>query len=188
MDNVAFWTAIVGCVTNLILLITQLVQVVKLKKEMKDVKVIVNSTAELKQSLCKPFEGTWEVRGEYIKYHGVEAPHYCNGFVNFTWNEVQKRYDIYYVYSVRKEGDNSDLVTAVCKGISVCNEEGNLIRNDKLTLELTICNRSSADGVTNQSPTFEFCSDKVEKIGKKYSKIKFVFKNKNSNGNLYFVR
>lgn len=35
MDNVAFWTAIVGCVTNLILLITQLVQVVKLKKEIE---------------------------------------------------------------------------------------------------------------------------------------------------------
>lgn len=188
MDSIALWSAVAGCLANLILLITHLVQMLKLQKEMKDVKIIVNNTSELKQSLNKPFEGSWEVRGIYSRYHDIEGVFNCAGFVNFLWNDSQKKYEVYYVYSVRKQQDLSDLVTAYCKGSATCNEEGNVDKDGKIHLLMTVINRSATDQFINLSNTFELVSSKITKTLNKYNEIEFSFKNIKSEGTIKFVR
>ena len=188
MDNIQFWGVIIAFVTNIVILVTQFIQIYKIKKEIKDVKIVVNNTVDIKRALSKSLEGIWEVRGSYSKYHGNNCIHNCMGFADFVWDDINKRYDVYYVYSVRKEGDTTDLVTAFCKGIAVCNEIGALEANQKLILQMIIQNRSSRDIINNNSTTFEFVSNKIIKYGNKINKIEFPSKNKNMEGTVYFTR
>lgn len=188
MTSVQFLAAIIAFITNIIILITQLVQVYKLKKELKDVKVVINNTTDLQQALKKPLEGMWEVRGVYTKYHNIIATHNCSGYINFCWNDLYKRYDVFYAYSVRKEQDSSDMVTAICSGITLCDEDGNIGKNKKLTLQMKIDNRCSIDGFNNSSKTFEFISNKIIKNENRICKINFIFKNSNVDGIIEFIR
>lgn len=166
MNNVQFGAALIAFITNIIILITQLVQVYRLKNQIKGIRIIINNTTDLKLALNKPLEGMWEVRGQYKKYHNETAIHNCSGYVNFCWNDLYKRYDVYYVYSVRKENDVIDLVTAICSGIAICDENGNIEANKKLTLQMKIDNRCSIDKFNNSSKTFELISNKiVKKVG-----------------------
>ena len=112
--------------------------------------------------------------------------HNCTGFAVFYWDDVNKRYDIYYTYSVRREKDSIDLVTAICSGIALSDENGNI--NRKLTLQLTVNNRSTADGVNNCSKTFEFTANKITKKENKVNRLEFDFKNSNSDGVISFIR
>ncbi len=186
MNNIQNWAVIVAFLTNIIVLSTAIVQVFKLKKELKDVKVVINNPIDLQRALRKPLEGIWEVRGVYSKYHDVMETHNCTGFAVFYWDDVNKRYDIYYTYSVRREKDSIDLVTAICSGIALSDENGNI--NRKLTLQLTVNNRSTADGVNNCSKTFEFTANKITKKENKVNRLEFDFKNSNSDGVISFIR
>lgn len=191
MDDIQFWGIIIAFTTNIIILITQAIQVYKLKKELKEVKLVINSTSELKRALNKPFEGIWEVRGFYAKYHNIELPHDCTGFADITWNDENKRYDIVYTYSVRQTKAPTDLVTAICRGTSTCDENGYLNKNKKLILNMKISNRTSSNGIINNLPSFEFISKKIDFYDEtrvRAKKIEFDFSTNNSSGTIYFQR
>lgn len=66
------------------------------------------------------------MRGIYSKYHNIVEPHNCTGFIDFNWDDNNKRYNIDYVYSVRKKQENSDLVTAICSGFALCDSIGDI--------------------------------------------------------------
>ena len=184
--TITLWAALVGFATNIILLITQIVQVVNLKKQMNDVKVIVNNAEDLKQSLRKPLEGTWEVGGRYIKYHNIDDEFNCSGFVNFVWNDSKKEYDIYYVYSVRRRNNSADLVTAYCKGIAAANDDGSLL-NNKLQMNMTVINRSASDNFVNNQK-FIFVSSSTKKNHTKYIEFEFEFNSVETIGAVRFYR
>lgn len=186
MNNIQEWGAIIALITNIIVLITTIVQVCKLKKELQDVKIVVNNTSDLQHSLRKPLEGIWEVRGNYTKYHDVAATHNCTGYAFFYWNETNKRYDVYYTYSVRKEQESTDLVTAICNGIALSDENGKI--DKKLVIQLTINNRSSIDGVNYCSKNFEFVTNKINKKEERINRLEFAFKNVKTEGVICFIR
>lgn len=60
MSNIQYAGAFIALATNIIILVTQLVQVYKIKKELKDVKVVVNNSTDLIYALRKPLEGKME--------------------------------------------------------------------------------------------------------------------------------
>lgn len=186
MDSVQFWTIVIGFVANLIILLTSIVQVYKLKKELKDVKIIINNPVDLQSALKKPLEGIWKVCGSYSKYHNVCEAHKCTGFAVFCWDNTNKRYDVYYTYSVRKEKDSFDLVTAICSGIALSDENGKIKR--KLVIQFTIDSRSAVDGVNNCFPTFEFITSKINETENRINEMDFIFKNSISDGVIRFVR
>ena len=181
-------SSIMAFITNIIVLLTSLVQIHKLKKEIHDVKIVINNTMELKEALKSPLEGAWTVSGKYIKYHNRNSIHYCAGYVHFYWDELSKRYKVYYTYSVREEQSDIDLVTAICTGIGLCNEIGDIKNNDKLCLRMSIENRSAKDNFNNSSKNFEFISQKVKRKNNKINEISFVFKNSNVDGIIKFIR
>lgn len=182
MTNYQYLGAIIAFVTNIIILITQIVQVTKLKKEIKDVKIVVNNTSELKKALNKPLEGIWEVSGKYDRYHDDDTVHNCSGYANFIWDDINKKYNIKYSYSVRKEQSVSDLVTAICSGDCRCNSNGEIDHNSRLKLKMTINSRSATDNIESISNSFEFISEKITSQGDGITEIKFPFKTRTSDG------
>lgn len=181
-------SSIIVLITNVIVLLTSLVEIHKLKKEIKDVKIVINNTMELKEALKSPLEGVWTVSGKYSKYHNITSIHYCSGYAHFYWDELSKRYKVYYTYSVRGEQSDIDLVTAICSGMGLCDETGDVKNNDKLCLHMSIENRSAKDNFNNSSKNFEFVSQKIKKKNNKINEIIFVFKNSNVDGIIKFTR
>ena len=186
MSDIQFWAAIIAFITNIIILITQVIQVYKLKKELRDVKIVINNTEDLREALKKPLEGMWEVRGVYTKFHNDIANYNSSGYVNFCWDDLHKKYDVYYVYSVRKEHATIDLVTSICSGIAIYNES--IKKNNKITMQMKIDARCSNDNFNNSSKTFEYISNKIIKIDNRINKIEFIFSNSNVEGTISFVR
>lgn len=186
MDNIPYLGSTIALAANIIVFITAIIQVYKLKKELKDVKIVINNTSDLRQSLIKPLEGVWEVRGSYTKYHYVVAIHNCTGYAFFYWDDIYKRYNVYYAYSVRKEQESIDLVTAICNGIAVSDENGKV--GKKLVIQLTINSRSAIDGVNYFSKIFEFTTNKLIKKEDKINRLEFEFKNSKTEGVIKFIR
>lgn len=178
---------IIVLVSNILVLIATLLEIRKLKNELRDKRIVVNNLAELKESLKYPLEGVWKVTGKYSKYHNIVSSYNCSGYAHFYWDNLEKRYNVFYSYSVREEQANEDLATAVCQGTGVCDEDGSLNKK-KLHLLMSIENRSAVDSFNSSSQTFQFISDKVKYNNDRVKEIRFNFKNSNVDGVVKFVR
>lgn len=181
-----FAVAMVALLGNFLLVCVQIMQIYRLKKEFNDVKIVVNNISDLKRALNKPLDGVWEVRGEYELYHGTRQIHNCTGYSVFTWNEDEKRYEVYYSYSVRKEQDTVDLVTAICRGNARGDNNGDVGR--KLVLDMRICSRSAADETNSNAPIFEFKTEKICRSADRITKLEFEFETNGSKGKICFSR
>ncbi|MGM9564168.1 MAG: hypothetical protein ACI3VQ_08880 [Faecousia sp.] len=164
----------------------ELLQIIKLKRELKKANVIINNTTELKNALKKPLEGIWRIHGKFKKYHNIRESHNSNGFAVFEWNDAKKRYDVRYVYSVKKHNGSKDIVTAACSGFAQNCPDGNV--KNKITLHLTTDNRCSSDGSETDSVNFVLESCAIRQLNSYITTIQFSFITNESNGIISFER
>ena len=112
--------------------------------------------------------------------------HHSSGFAVFEWNEAGKRYDVKYVYSVRKHHTTKDMVTAICSGFSKDCPDGNV--KHYIELQFSTINRSASDGSEAGSSDFYFKSEKIKEKGSRITTLKFSFVTNESTGVICFER
>lgn len=181
-EKIAFYSAIVVLIGNIVVLITQLYKFSRLNKSLSRTTHIYN-VSDLKKSLEKPFEGVWQVCGIFEKYQGVGKRHRSSGFATFVWNESQNVYDVYYTYSTEKDNDNIDMVTAICTG-----QARDVNGGQKIKLTMRINNRTILGDIHPNSQYFDLVSKKILVIDGKIIEIKFLFDTVNTKGEICFRR
>jgi len=174
--------------TNLVILITQFIQLLKIKKELKEVKVVVNDTHEMREALKKSLEGTWKISGEFSKVQNDSSQHYSTGYAIFTWLPSKQNYEVKYMYSIRKERNNIDIITVICSGHALTNGNGNVDNKKGVILDMIIESRSSENEDSPQSKSFKLTSEKPIYEDGKINTLTFKFLNSNTDGKIIFTR
>lgn len=186
--QVQLWGNIVVLVANIIVLCTAIIKSLSLNKELKNAKIVVNNLSDLKNALSKQLEGVWIVNGSFSKYHNVAGEHISKGSAIFVWDDINKRYSIYYNYAVQKTQNSADIVTAICKGFTSCNEDGTVKDNEQLKLQMSIVGRCASDGFNEQATNYDLISEPILAANGKVKELRFKFSVASSEGTIQFLR
>ena len=177
--------AVLTLLTSILTLIKSWMEIKKLKENLERIQIVANPR-EMKEALIKPLEGLWSVSGLFEKFQGENVIHYSSGYASFLWDDSLDRYDIVYSYSVSKSHENTDCVTAICRGYALV---GNSEFPRNLDLIMKIENITSAENINNpQSKDFTLKTTFETEIQKSLREMKFSFQTDITNGTIRFSR
>lgn len=141
-DGFKLLAGILAVAAAAIVLITNIVQWSRVRKDVKELKVVVKDTKEIRDALAKSFEGDWNVQGKFEKFQGQSIPHYSTGLASFSWSPEENSYNINYVYSVRKEKSVQDEITCFSRGILSADYDGRISPKDNISINFEIHSRT----------------------------------------------
>ena len=176
--------------TAILVLIANAIQLLRVRKEVREIKVVVKDTKEIRDALNKPLEGDWEVKGEFSKYQGQAVKHFSTGVVSFGWSPNEHRYNIKYIYSVRKARSDKDEITCFSKGTLSADYDGQLAGKTKLSINFEIHSRTSTpDYKLAVSKHFSLEDGRLVKTtAERATQIQFKYQNDETEGTIKFVR
>lgn len=185
MNAFEITSGILGLGANIVLALAYFFNLRKINKELKEARIVVGSTTELREALRKPLEGIWQVSGKFNKLRGNEDRHESHGFVIFYWDHTQSRYDVIDTYSVRKAFDSTDLATVLCQGHGSADKNGFVSKEFPLKLSMRILSSST----THESVNFSIQASQWETSSEgKITKLTFDFRNGLTEGVINFTR
>jgi hypothetical protein len=120
-----------------------------LRQELKETKVIINDTTDLRNAIFHDLEGLWSFVGRFTKFQNNNAQYNSVGYLILNWIPSGRNYNAIYCYSVSKAGEDIQSVTAICKGHS----EGDLF-NKNLLLRMEVVSRTDLSSQANYSRSF----------------------------------
>lgn len=179
--------AILVIIGGIIQLIIQARQLKNLREELEGTKAIIKDTADLRNAILHNLEGTWSLVGSYTKFHNDCAQHNSEGFLVLTWAPGRNCYDAIYCYSVCKAGEMDTLVTAVCEGYSVGNEEQASVSSILLMLKVTSRTDLHKSANYNKNFTLKLNLSKARK-GPRINNMTSSFETPSTVGTLAFTK
>lgn len=185
METYGIISSFISLAANIALALAYFLNLSKIKKELKEVKVVVNNTTELREALKKPLEGIWRVEGQFHLFKGEEMSHNSSGYIFFSWDHVNSRYEVVDVYSVRKENDATDTVTVYCHGFGNVLKDEPISNKNPLNLHMKIESNSS----THEKINFIMRSTHCETTQNgKINRLEFIFNYKETKGVISFIK
>jgi hypothetical protein len=177
-------------IAYIVVVIANIVQYRKLRRELGEVKIIVKDTNEIREALKKPLEGTWAISGEFSKYKAQQLKHYTTGHAIFSWNPKNLRYDILYMYSVRAEKQVEDVITCFCSGHASSDKNGNVKNGTLLQLNLKIDSRTAKPAYGNElTKSFTMTAEKiVNPNADNINNLSFNHVNDETSGKIHFTK
>lgn len=130
------------------------------------------------------YEGVWILSGEFSSFQGDSENTYSSmGRLIILWEN--NTYKTIYCYSVSREYDAQNIVTAICDGFSTVEEQEN--GNNILVAYLDIIGITLAEYSSISNKHFYLVLTPVKSNGQ-IIKLISHFKTKNTNGTLTFIR
>lgn len=130
------------------------------------------------------YEGVWILSGEFSSFQGdTENTYSSMGRLIILWEN--NTYKTIYCYSVSKEFDEQNFVTAICSGHSIIERAKD--GSENLVSYLDIIARTSLENLRNSNKHFSLVLTPVKSNGQ-IIKLVSHFKTKNTNGTLIFIR
>lgn len=180
----------IGVAAAVVLLLANLVQLKKVRKDVSELKVVVKDTKEIREALSKSFEGDWKVKGKFSKFQGKSNPHYSTGLASFSWSPDEARYNVNYVYSVQKEKSDKDEITCFSNGQLSTDYDGRLSAKEKISINFEIHSRTSTaeyEEAESKHFSLENGSYTIANSGRA-TELKFKFETDDTKGIVKFVR
>lgn len=167
-----------------------LLELRKIKAEMREIRVVVSDTEEMRTALRKPMEGVWKMNGTFTKYRSVASLHYTRGELHLAWVPLKGSYDALYYYSVQKPGEPNDLITCICRGTMGATQYGMLHDEQDVDIDLEIAGRSARAGYDHpHARAFLLRDGKVtRRNGGTIIQMQFAFRNGETEGTMTFSR
>lgn len=182
--------AIILLAGNVLTLLVNLTELRKIKKEVKDLQVVIKDTKEIREALRKPLEGNWQVKGTFSKFQGIDAGHFSTGEVSFIWIPEKHEYEITYIYSVRKAKSAKDEITSYCRGKMFADYYGSVGSNQKVEINFEIQSRTASTGY-DESLSKHFTLKEgqlVKSANGRPLKFLFQFNNRDTVGEVEFIK